>query len=261
MKWPKCCGAVSNSPIVGPVASSFKGIALFTPGGDCVYCLDEHKRAHWHLDLCAALQGHLGLTEPPYFLLPCFTSTVDRWVNPTTQTPVTAAEAYPRALRFQPLLNALFGLGDLQWQPNYSDAEACSVALIESYRPSFPQLWDCHDLVMRVDQATADPRRTSLLTATALDDLPQPHCFKLFVSGTETAATEKMLRVLHRALESTLPSAYTLQVIDVTTHPNEAEAANISATPTLIQVSPGPVRRVVGNVVSQEQMMQLLGVG
>ena len=49
--------------------------------------------------------------------------------------------------------------------------------------------------------------------------------------------------------------------IDVTTHPNEAEAANISATPTLIQVSPGPVRRVVGNVVSQEQMMQLLGVG
>ena len=70
-----------------------------------------------------------------------------------------------------------------------------------------------------------------------------------------------MLRVLHRALESTLPSAYTLQVIDVTTHPNEAEAANISATPTLIQVSPGPVRRVVGNVVSQEQMMQLLGVG
>ncbi len=245
--------------MVSPVAPSFKGIALFTPGGDCVYCLDEQKRAHWHLDLCAALQTHLGLAEPPYFLLPCFTATVDRWVNPTTQAPVTAAEAYPRALRFQPLLNALFGLGQLQWQPNYSSAEECSVALIESYRPTFPQLWECHDLVMRVEQAvevSEDPLPVDTLDA--LGTLPQTHCFKLFVSGTDTVATERMLRFLYTTLESTLPSAYTLQVIDVTTHPSEAEAAHISATPTLIQVWPEPVRRVVGNVLSQEQMALLL---
>ncbi|WP_035984246.1 circadian clock KaiB family protein [Leptolyngbya sp. KIOST-1] len=245
-----------------PVAPSFKGIALFTPGGDCVYCIDEHKRAHWHLDLCAALQTHLGLAEPPYFLLPCFTATVDRWVNPADQTLVTVAEAYPRALRFQALLNALFGLGHLEWQPNYGSAEECSVALIESYRSAFPQLWECHDLIVRVDQAIAmvDPAGpTGAMDANNPPPLkPQPHRFKLFVNGMDTAATEKMLRLLHQALETTLPSAYTLQVIDVTTHPDEAEAAHISATPTLLQVSPGPVRRVVGNVLSQEQMMQLL---
>nr|WP_277874214.1 circadian clock KaiB family protein [Nodosilinea sp. FACHB-131] len=92
----------------------------------------------------------------------------------------------------------------------------------------------------------------------AVDPLPQAHCFKLFVRATDTAVTEKMLRFLYTTLESTLPGAYTLQVIDVTTHPAEAEAANITATPTLIQVSPEPVRRVVGSVLSQEQMMQLL---
>ena len=238
------------------VAPSFKGIALFTPGGDCVYCLDEQKRAHWHLDLCAALQTHLGLAEPPYFLLPCFTATVDRWVNPSTQTPAMVAEAYPRALRFQPLLNALFGLGQLQWQPNYSSAEECSVTLIESYRPTFPQLWECHDLIVRVEQTvemSADPGAVD-----AIDASPLPHCFKLFVSGADTAATEKMLRFLYTTLESTLPGAYTLQVVDVTTHPGEAEAAHISATPTLIQVWPEPVRRVVGDVLSQEQMALLL---
>ncbi|PSN16281.1 circadian clock protein KaiB [filamentous cyanobacterium CCT1] len=241
------------------VASSFKGIALFTPGGDCVYCLDVQKRAHWHLDLCAALQTHLGLAEPPYFLLPCFTATVDRWVNPTTQAPAMVAEAYPRALRFQPLLNALFGLGQLQWQPNYSSAEECSVALIESYRPAFPQLWECHDLIMRVEQkAEVSDNSLPVDTLDALGAPPQPHSFKLFVSGTDTAATERMLRFLYTTLESTLPSAYTLQVIDVTTHPDEAEAAHISATPTLIQVWPEPVRRVVGNVLSQEQMALLL---
>lgn len=241
------------------VAPSFKGIALFTPGGDCVYCIDEQKRAHWHLDLCAALQTHLGLAEPPYFLLPCFTATVDRWVNPTTQAPAMVAEAYPRALRFQPLLNALFGLGQLQWKPNYSSAEECSVALIESYRPTFPQLWECHDLIMRVEQAvevSEDPLPVDTLDS--LGALPQPHCFKLFVSGADTIATEKMLRFLYTTLESALSGAYTLQVIDVTTHPDEAEAAHIAATPTLIQVSPEPVRRVVGNVLSQEQMALLL---
>lgn len=242
-----------------PVAPSFKGIALFTPGGDCVYCLDEQKRAHWHLDLCAALQTHLGLAEPPYFLLPCFTATVDRWVNPTTQAPAMVAEAYPRALRFQPLLNALFGLGQLQWQPNYSSAEECSVALIESYRSTFPQLWECHDLIMRVEQTVEVPEEPLPGdTLDALGAMPQPHCFKLFVSGTDTVATERMLRFLYTTLESSLPSAYTLQVIDVTTHPSEAEAAHISATPTLIQVWPEPVRRVVGNVLSQEQMALLL---
>ncbi len=257
--------AVSNGtlaePAVGAVASSFKGIALFTPRGDCVYCIDEQKRAHWHIDLCTALQTHLGLSEPPYFLLPCFTATVDRWVNPTTQTPVTVAEAYPRALRFQPLLNALFGLDSLQWQPNYTNAEECSVALIESYQSTFPQLWECHELVMRVEQAIAAPRppASGIETPLALlDPLPQNHAFKLFVSSTDTAITEKMLRFLYSTLESTLPGAYTLQVIDVTTHPAEAEAAHITATPTLIQVSPEPVRRVVGSVLSQEQMRLLL---
>lgn len=244
---------------MGTVASSFKGIALFTPGGDCVYCIDEQKRAHWHIDLCAALQIHLGLPEPPYFLLPCFTATVDRWVDPATQTSVTVAEAYPRVLRYQPLLNALFGLGELQWQPNYTSAEECSVALIESYQATFPQLWECHELVMRVEQAiAASPPAPVLEIPIAVDPLPTAHCFKLFVSATDTAVTEKMLRFLYTTLESTLPGAYTLQVIDVTTHPDEAEAANITATPTLIQTSPGPVRRVVGSVLSQEQMMQLL---
>ncbi|MGB5971843.1 MAG: hypothetical protein WBG38_00915, partial [Nodosilinea sp.] len=171
---------MSSTTTPDTVAPSFKGIALFTPGGDCVYCLDEQKRARWHLDLCAALQTHLGLTETPYFLLPCFTATVDRWINPAAQTPVVVAEAYPRALRFQPLLNALFGLGQLQWQPNYSSVEECSIALIESYRPTFPQLWECHDLVIRVEQAAGVANQTPGGGAQTSGHSPQLYCFQLF---------------------------------------------------------------------------------
>ncbi|HIK46708.1 MAG TPA: hypothetical protein IGR64_17815 [Leptolyngbyaceae cyanobacterium M65_K2018_010] len=145
---------VSRSSRVSPpasVASSFKGLALFTPGGDCVYCLDQHKQAHWHWDLCAALQRALDLREPPYFLLPCFTATVDRWFDRQRQTWVTLAEAYPRVLRYQTLLNVLFSLDNLPWQPNYTQIEACSQTVIESYRPAFPQLWESHDLILRVE--------------------------------------------------------------------------------------------------------------
>ena len=138
-------------------AASFKGLALFTPGGDCVYCIDQRKHNHWHLDLCAALQTSLGLADPPYFLLPCFTATVDRWMDPTSHEIITVAEAYPRALRFQTLLNVLFNTDDLVWQPNYSHHEDCSVWVIESYRTTFPQLWERHNLVMRVVRPGCDP--------------------------------------------------------------------------------------------------------
>jgi circadian clock protein KaiB len=91
-----------------------------------VYCLDSQKRSRWHMDLCAALQSQLDLVEPPYFLLPGFTATVDRWYDEARQQSVTIAEAYPRALKFQALLNILFGLGHQQWTPNYTLHEACS---------------------------------------------------------------------------------------------------------------------------------------
>jgi circadian clock protein KaiB len=85
------------------------------------------------------------------------------------------------------------------------------------------------------------------------------HLFKLFVSGADTMATEKMLRVLRNTLESTLSRPYTLHLIDVITHPDEAESNNITATPTLIQVSPPPVRRIVGYWPSPQQLRDLLG--
>lgn len=285
---------MSKLPDPSTTAASFKGLALFTPGGDCVYCIDQRKRSHWHLDLCAALQSALGLAEPPYFLLPCFTATVDRWVDPNSQALVTVAEAYPRALRFQTFLNVLFDIDDLIWQPNYSHHEDCSVWVIESYRTTFPQLWECHDLIMRVEATWVSPLGASLPARFAgYPDAPSPnalqgsnpqafnsprddlqttyrlqatdpdgeptHLFKLFVSGADTIATEKMLRVLRNTLETTLTHPYTLHLIDVITHPDEAEANNITATPTLIQVSPPPVRRIVGHWPSPQQLRDLLG--
>jgi circadian clock protein KaiB len=243
-----------------PVTSGFKGIALFTPGGDCVYCIDTQKQAHWHVDLCHVLQKSLSLVEPPYFLLPCFTATIDRWFDADTQQMVTIAEAYPRVMPFQALLNVLFSQPNLQWQPNYTIHTECSQGLLETQRERFPQLWQSHDLILKTDRWPQGAAKSpaALAVPTPSPGSPGPYLLKLFVRGEDTLATEAMLRTLRQALESYLNRPYTLQVIDVAKHPDEAENNHISATPTLVQVLPRPTRRIVGNLKSQQQLIQLL---
>jgi len=251
----------ANPSTDGSPASGFKGIALFTPGGDCVYCLDQEKQAHWHIDLCIALQQHLGLVEPPYFLLPCFTATIDQWFDADTQQMVTVAEAYPRVMRFQPLLNVLFNQPDLQWQPNYTIHTECSAQLIATQRQRFPHLWQCHDLILHIDRGRSQQRSSQASTAppVRLQPTRSPYLFKVFVSQENTLATENLLIVLRQSLETYLKQPYTLQVIDVTQHPDQAESNHISATPTVVQVLPEPSRRIVGKLTSPQQVMYLLG--
>jgi circadian clock protein KaiB len=132
------------------VNHSFKAIALFTPGGDLVYCIDPNKQRRWHSDLCIYLQEFLSLPEPPHFLIPCYTATYDQWVNPQTQEIQFSAEAYPPVLQYQTLLNTLFDTGDLVWQPIKNSEEVCNPLIIATYYEQFPKLWENHDLIVQV---------------------------------------------------------------------------------------------------------------
>lgn len=245
--------AVSEAAAVPDLPDLFKGIAVFTPGGDVVYCRDQHKRSRWHLNLCSALQAQLGLTEPPHFLVPCFTATVDRWVAPGANQVSTVAEATPWVLRYQALLNALFDLGSVEWQPVYPDVATCNRSVLETYRAQFPQLWQDHDLVLDV---SADRRFTEIEAATTHGTGTGP-VLKLFVSGP-SALTERILKVLQEVLETTRPRSYTLKVIDVSKHPEQAEAAQIRATPTLVRAWPLPMHRLVGELNNPRAILNLL---
>lgn len=86
---------------------------------------------------------------------------------------------------------------------------------------------------------------------------PHSYVLRLFVSG-HSAATERTLQILHELLERSLRSSYTLRVIDILKHPEEAESYQISATPTLVRFSPQPVRRIVGNLEDFDKVLQVL---
>ena len=254
------------SPSFEPVHPSiFKGIALFTPGGDLIYCIDPQKQSRWHLQLCAVLQEILRLAEPPHFLVPCYTATVDRWLDPRTQQIQTFAEASPLVLRHQALLNVLFGMTDLTWQTAPSPEGICDPLVLTTYQQQFPQLWQNHDLVVRFEKvkpiAHSWQENGSMLSWSPEDLVQQTHgyVFRLFVSGI-SAATERILKDLHQLLEKTLQQPYTLKVVDIHRHPEQAEADQISATPTLVRTWPPPIHKIVGDLSNLGQVLQVLTV-
>ncbi|MDJ1175085.1 circadian clock KaiB family protein [Roseofilum capinflatum] len=235
------------------VYEPLKAIALFTPGGDIVYCIDPSKQSRWHIDLCAKLQTLLDLCAPPHFLVPCYTATLDRWIDPHTQQTHCVAEAYPLVWRYAPLLNALFGI-DVQWQPVSVAPELCDPVAIASYYDQFPQLWDDHDWVVRVQNRSLEETQPGL----SLEEFnPHGYVFRLFVSGNHNS-TEGLLHKVHSFLEQSLSQPYTLKVIDILKHPDRAEQDQVLATPTLLRVWPQPMRRVVGEIDYQEQLLRLI---
>lgn len=253
----------SRSQLDTPPPESFKGIALFTPGQDLVYCIDPHKQAHWHLQLCAVIQDVLRLPEPPHFLVPCYTATIDRWRDPQTQAVHTVAEASPLVAKHQAVLNAIFQTGDLSWSITPQPEDLCTISILKTYQKQFPELWNDHDIIMRVDKAAPYMRSQSPVASSedwsSLGQTRRPEGFvlRLFVSGNNPA-TQRSLRNLHQLLETSLQQPYTLKVIDIFKHPELAEADQVAATPTLVKVWPLPVRRVVGDLTDTSTILKIL---
>lgn len=242
----------------------FKGIALLTPGGDFFYCIDSHKRSRWHVHLCVSIQEWLGLSEPPHFLVPLYTATIDRCLDPHTQQVKVFAEAYPPLFQCRALLNTVFGTDDSVWQLATDVPEWCNPLALSGYRDSFPQLWEDHDLVVQVKLAESHKTLNPTLGDPVNDlevNLESPevggYVLHLFIKG-QNAAIEQSLLNLYQFLDRSLDRPYTLKVIDVLKHPERAEAERISATPTLIRVSPTPVQRIVGALDNPSQILRLL---
>ncbi|MEB3213025.1 MAG: circadian clock KaiB family protein [Leptolyngbyaceae bacterium] len=242
--------------------ASFKGIALFTPGGDLVYCIDPEKRERWHLHLCAQLQEALNLAEPPYFLTPCYSATIDQWIDPLTHQIRLTAEASPLVLQHQTLLNAVFGLDpEVEWVPADLPLETCNPLFLQNFYQQFPQLWDTHELILSLE-ASIPKQPRHLIDELIQAQTPsladgQGYVLRLFLSGN-SSGNERTLRRLHQFLETSLKQPYTLKVIDVHKNPELAEADQVSATPTLVKAWPVPVKKLVGDFQDTSSLLGLL---
>lgn len=239
----------------------FKGIALFTPGGDLIYGIDPHKLDRWHAHLCLGLQERFELSDPPHFLVPGYTATIEKYLDPATQKIQTIAEIYPTVKRYIPLLNILFELkSDRLWQIAPWKEEDCNPSLIETYRTQFPQLWEEQELIIRFD-----PRSSALDIPTAIEFPPfdrqqgvnDVYTLHLFISSEDVTA-EQTLGNIHQLLERCLTKPYTLKVIDLAKNREAAATHQVWLTPTLVKVKPLPVRKIVGELNDIEKIVNIL---
>ncbi len=83
------------------------------------------------------------------------------------------------------------------------------------------------------------------------------HKLRLYVSG-RTPKTLKLIERLKALLEDELPGEYALEIIDVLENSQKAVDEKVLATPTLIRLSPEPVRRVIGDLSAREGMLAAL---
>ncbi|MEN9520479.1 MAG: hypothetical protein RLZZ381_3067 [Cyanobacteriota bacterium] len=245
----------------------FKGLALFTPGGDLIYGINSNKQTQWHAHLCHELQKMLNLADSPHFLVPGYTATVERWLDPSTHQLQTIAEVYPAVQQYIPLLQALFELdAKTEWQIAPWQEEHCHRAVIETYKLHFPQLWQRQDLVVRLD-----PKQSAKFTSQDLGTLQyfgetkastpsaqiEAYNLRLFISSQNDSA-EKTLSNLHQLLEERLTHPYNLKVIDIAKNPEQAVMHQVLTTPTLIRVSPGPIKRIVGQLDDISRVLQII---
>ncbi|NOZ21760.1 MAG: circadian clock protein KaiB [Planctomycetes bacterium] len=83
--------------------------------------------------------------------------------------------------------------------------------------------------------------------------------FRLYVVGQHPRSVEASAQI-RRLLDKRLKNNYALEVVDLLKRPQMGRDDRILATPTLIKLSPPPVRRVVGDFRNTENLPHLLGL-
>lgn len=82
---------------------------------------------------------------------------------------------------------------------------------------------------------------------------------RLYVAG-QTPKSLTAIANLKRICENHLNSKYKIEVIDLIAHPHLAAADQVLAIPTLVRKLPEPVRKIIGDLSSEERVLVALGI-
>jgi circadian clock protein KaiB len=90
-------------------------------------------------------------------------------------------------------------------------------------------------------------------------DPAQEVVLRLFVTGASQRSS-RAIEAVQSICRDYFRNGVRLQIVDVLERPEEAESQRIIATPTLIRQSPGPPRRLIGDVTEAGRIIRLLGL-
>lgn len=97
--------------------------------------------------------------------------------------------------------------------------------------------------------------------ADAADDvLRSPEfIFRLYVTGA-TSRSSRAISNARKIFERDLAGRYDLEIIDIYLEPLKAKEHQIVAAPTLVKLSPGPARRVIGDLSDEAKVRRVFDI-
>ena len=89
------------------------------------------------------------------------------------------------------------------------------------------------------------------------EDLPEENTYRLrlFVTGASPNSTRAIIN-LKQICETHLKDNYEMEVVDVHQQPLLAQSEQIVALPLLIKMSPGPQRRMIGDMSDTKKVLR-----
>lgn len=80
------------------------------------------------------------------------------------------------------------------------------------------------------------------------------YVLRLFIAGNSAKSAEAIDKI-REICEKNLKGRYSLEVVDIYQQPDIARGEQIIAAPTLIKSLPLPLRRIIGNLSSEERIL------
>jgi circadian clock protein KaiB len=82
---------------------------------------------------------------------------------------------------------------------------------------------------------------------------------RLYVAG-QTRRSITAYSNLTRLCEEHIPGLYSIVVVDVLVHPEQAEEHDVIAIPTVVRLEPKPVRKILGDLSNTERALAGLAI-
>jgi circadian clock protein KaiB len=83
--------------------------------------------------------------------------------------------------------------------------------------------------------------------------------FQLYVAGDAQNSVQALAN-LKALCRTHLPDRHEIEIVDVFKDPRRALAEGVFMTPTLVKLTPPPVRRIVGALTQTQVVLQALGL-
>lgn len=87
----------------------------------------------------------------------------------------------------------------------------------------------------------------------------EQYVLQLYVTGSTPRSTRAVAKA-RQICDQNLAGRYSLEVIDIYTHPEASRDAQVVAAPTLLKLQPPPSRRIIGDLSDTERVVAGLNI-